>query len=249
MTRVLRVLPDADAVARAASERMLELARSGGSLALTGGSTPRDAYLMAGKAGEDWRRVSLWFSDERCVAPDHEYSNYGMAEAALLSQIDKAKRPQVFRIRGEDGPDPAAASYEAELRTELGEPGGPPPAIDLLMLGLGPDAHCASLFPSKPEWRERRKLAVGVDEAGMPPQVPRVSFTLTQINAAREVLFIVAGRSKAQAVERAFGPLPDLSAPAAHVDAARVTVLMDAAAAAQLPDEVAILPRGEGEGP
>ncbi len=103
-------------------------------------------------------------------------------------------------------------------------------------MGLGPDAHTASLFPSKPEVDEQRRCVVPVPEAGMAPQVPRVTMTLPVFNAAARVVFLVTGEDKAQAMRRAFGPEPDLASPAARVrpDSGELLVLCDEAAAAQL---------------
>src|SRR6201999_3158311 len=94
---------------------------------------------------------------------------------------------------------------------------GAQPRWNLLLLGLGPDAHCASLFPGKPEVEERRRLVTGVELAGMEPQVPRISLTLTALNTARRTVFRVTGADRAQAVVRAVGDAPDGCSPAAHV--------------------------------
>ncbi len=158
-------------------------------------------------------------------APDHELSNFGMAEAALLSKVDTT----VVRMEGELGPEAGAGAYEAAVRERLGAE----PRWDLLLLGLGPDGHVASLFPSKPEKEVTDRLVVGVPEAGMEPQVPRISLTLPAINAARHVVFLITGESKRQAVRRAFGDQPDPASPAAQVRprAGELTVYLDEAAA------------------
>ena len=208
---------------------LAEAAGRGGQIVLTGGSSPKRAYEMA--AGADWAGATVWFGDERCVPPDHPDSNYGMAEQALLTRADP--RPDVVRMEGELGPDAAAGAYEAEIRSRLGGE----PRWDLLLLGLGPDGHVASLFPGKPEVHERSRLVVGVPVAGMEPQVPRVSLTLPAIEAARAVVFLVTGDKKADAVRRAFGPSPDPDLPGAMVRpaAGSLTVVLDEAAAARLP--------------
>ena len=170
-------------------------------------------------ARTSWRRRAartgagrpVWYSDERCVPRDHEWSNHAMAEAALLSHLDP--RPEVMRMEGELGPERGADAYEALVRERLGDE----PRWDLLLLGLGPDSHTASLFPGKPEVDVTDRLVVGVPEAGMEPQVPRISLTLPAINAARHVVFLVTGESKREAVRRAFGDDPDPTSPAAHV--------------------------------
>jgi 6-phosphogluconolactonase len=213
-----------DDPAAVAAELLAAAAEAGGHVVLTGGSSPKRAYELAATA--DWSRATVWFGDERCVPPDHELSNFGMADAALLSRLSAP--PEVLRMEGELGPEAGAGAYEAAVRERLGGE----PRWDLLLLGLGPDAHTASLFPSKPEKDVRDRLVVGVPEAGMAPQVPRISLTLPALNAARHVVFLVTGESKAQAVQRAFGDPPDHASPAAHVrpPAGELTVLLDAGA-------------------
>jgi 6-phosphogluconolactonase len=213
--------------AAAVADLLVAAAERGGQVVLTGGSSPQRAYELAAARGTDWSPVTVWFSDERCVPPDHPLSNFGMAHAALLARL--AAPPEVVRMEGELGPDAGAGSYEAAVRERLGSD----PRWDLMLLGLGPDAHVASLFPSKPEKAVTDRLVVGVPEAGMEPQVPRISLTLPALNAARHVVFLVTGASKAAAVRRAFGDPPDPASPAAHVrpNAGELTVFLDAAAA------------------
>jgi 6-phosphogluconolactonase len=220
----LEVLDDP---AEAVAELLVGAAEAGADLVLTGGSSPKRAYELAAARGADWSRASVWFSDERCVPPDHEWSNYAMAEASLLSRLDP--HPDVFRMRGELGPGHGAQSYEAEVRARLGDE----PEFDLVLLGLGPDSHYASLFPGKPEVDVTDRIAVGVPEAGMEPHVPRISLTLPAFNASRHVVFLVTGESKRDAVRRAFGDPPDPTSPAAHVRprSGRLTVYLDPAAA------------------
>jgi 6-phosphogluconolactonase len=207
-----------------------EVATAGGHIVLTGGSSPRRAYELAAERDSDWSAATVWFGDERCVPPDHADSNYGMAEDALLARL--TARPEVLRMEGELGPEAGAGGYEAEVRARLGGE----PRWDLLLLGLGPDGHVASLFPGKPEVQERSRLAVGVPLAGMEPQVPRISLTLPAINAARAVVLLVTGERKADAVARAFGPAPDPDVPSAHVRprSGSLAVILDEPAAARL---------------
>jgi 6-phosphogluconolactonase len=143
-----------------------------------------------------------------------------MADEALLSKLDP--RPEALRMEDAD-------AYEALVRERLGDR----PRWDLLLLGLGPDSHTASLFPGKPEVDVTDRLVVGVPEAGMEPQVPRISLTIPAINAARHIVFLVTGESKRDAVRRAFGDDPDPTSPAAHVRPAdgELTVYLDPAAA------------------
>jgi 6-phosphogluconolactonase len=224
---VVRVVDDPAAEVAAL---LVDASAAGGQLVLTGGSSPRTAYEIAAQRAPDWSGAAVWMSDERCVPPHHPDSNFGMIEAALLSRLTGA--PEVHRMQGELGDDAGAGAYEAELRERLGNE----PRFDLVLLGIGPDGHTASLFPGKPEVEERSRLVIGVPTAGMEPQIPRISLTLPAINAARSVVFLVTGASKAQAVARVFGSEPDLSAPAARVapTAGSLTVLLDEAAAAGL---------------
>ena len=217
-------------VAAAAADLLVDAARAGGHIALSGGSTPGDAYRQATDALDDWSGATLWYGDDRAVPPDHPWSNHRMVEESLLSRAGTP--PAVERIRGEEGAQSAAGDYEARLKAALGNE----PRLDLALMGLGPDAHTASLFPSKPEWNERRRLVVAVPEAGMEPKVPRVSMTLPVFNAAARVVFLVKGADKAGAMRRAFGEPPDPSSPAAHVRPAdgELLVLCDRAAAAEL---------------
>jgi 6-phosphogluconolactonase len=210
---------------------LLETAKAGGHLVLTGGSTPKLAYEMAARADVDWSDATVWFSDERCVPPDSGLSNFRMANEALLGRLMKGSRPTVMRMEGELGPDAGAGAYEALIREHLGAE----PRWDLLLLGLGPDAHCASLFPGKPEVDERGRLVVGVELAGMEPQVPRISLTLPALNSARRTVFLVTGADKASAVRRAFGE-SDHAVPSSFVRpaAGELLVILDAAAAKEL---------------
>jgi 6-phosphogluconolactonase len=219
----IEVLDDPGA---AVADLLVDAATAGGHIVVTGGSSPRAAYEQAAARGTDWSDVTVWFSDERCVPPDHELSNYGMVDRALLSRLGRP--PQVLRMKGERGPDEGAAAYEAELREREAK-------FDLVLLGLGPDSHVASLFPGKPEATVDDRLVVGVREAGMDPLVPRISLALPALNAARHVVFLVTGADKAPAVARAFGDPPDLSSPAAHLrPEGELSVLLDPAAAADL---------------
>ncbi len=217
--------------AQACAELLVEVARAGGQLVLTGGSTPREAYQLAGSLEADWSGATLWWGDERCVEPSDERSNFGMAKAALLDSL--SGQPEVHRMRGELGPHAAAAAYEDELR-EAG-----PPDLDLVLLGLGPDGHLASLFPGQASLSERDRLAIGIEEAGLEPYVPRVTLTLPLLGSGERVVFLVSGQSKAGAVAAAFGPdaKPDPKVPASMLApfASEIIVLLDEAAATGVP--------------
>ena len=227
--RVVDVVDDPAAVV---ARRLLEVVTAGGHVALSGGSTPRRAYELAAAAGGDWTPGTLWYGDERCVPPDDERSNHRMVVAALLDRLPEPARPAVQRIEGERGAEAAAADYEARIAAELGAR----PVLDLALLGLGSDGHTASLFPGKPEVEERERPVVAVPEAGLEPFVPRVTLTLPVLDAAREVIFLIAGAGKAEAVARAFGPDADRSLPAARVapTGGVLRLVLDSAAAAGL---------------
>ena len=228
MSAALRVVADPAALC---AEMLLDVAVAGGQIVLAGGSTPRAAYERAAAAGMPWGSATIWFGDERCVPPDDERSNYAMAKAALLDGLG-ASGPAVKRIRGELGPSAAAADYEREIRAAGSRP------FDLLLLGLGPDGHTASLFPDQSALEEDSKLVVGVERPGLEPMVPRVTLTLPALASARRIVFLVSGAQKADAVVAAFGPAakPDPHVPSSLLppltDA--ITVLLDAEAAAKL---------------
>jgi 6-phosphogluconolactonase len=217
-----------------AAERLTEAAAKGGHIAVTGGSTPRLAYERAAALLDDWSAAELWLTDERCVPPDHEDSNYAMVEQALLRGID-GRPPGMHRMHGEEGPGRGAALYEEELRRN-GFDGNPVPALDLVLLGLGPDAHICSLFPGDAALEERERWVVGVETPGMPPLVSRITLTLPVVNAARGVLFLVTGEDKADAVTRAFAGRPDPAAPGSLVapESGELTAVLDEGAASRL---------------
>jgi 6-phosphogluconolactonase len=207
-----------------AAEAAALLAEAGGHVCITGGSTPRKAYERVASERPDWSGVDVWFTDERCVPPDHEHSNFRMANEALLSRIGGAT---VHRMKGELGPEAGAAEYESEVE-EAGRP-----AFGLILLGLGPDVHTCSLFPGDDALAERERPVVGVETPGMAPLVPRITLTLPVVNASRQIVFLVTGEDKADAVAVAFSGRRDPRAPASLVDG-NVTVLLDEAAARRL---------------
>jgi 6-phosphogluconolactonase len=215
----------AELLAGAASEAAA--ARGRAALCLAGGSTPLEAYRRLARAELPWSRVHLFWSDERCLPPDHPDSNYGSALAAL----DAAPLPpaNLHRIPAERGPAEGARRYQAELEAFFG---GGPPEWDLLLLGLGADGHTASLFPGSPAVAEERAWAVGVPPgpAASPP-VARVTLTLPALDAARRAVFMVSGAAKARALARVRAGEEGL--PAALVrPAGELVWLADAAAAA-----------------
>lgn len=211
----LQVLPDAPALDRAVADAVADLVGSAPGtvrVALAGGSTPRGAYALLASSPRrervDWSRVEVFFGDERTVPPDHPDSNYRMAREVLLDHVplDPAR---VHRMRGED-PDPEAAAraYAAEIARALGVSGdGPPPAFDLVLLGLGADGHTASLFPGSPALGEERRWVVAAP--GPRPGDTRLTLTPPVLRQAARVWFLVAGAEKAQALARVRAPRGD----------------------------------------
>src|SRR4051794_6654427 len=196
----VRILEDP---APACAEILAEAARAGRHIALTGGSTPRRAYEQAARLEQDWSGAKLWWGDERCVPPDDEMSNYRLARESLLDVLPDGGAPEVHRIPAERGPHVGADDYEREIRTALGEQ---IPRLDVMLLGMGPDAHVASLYPGQDTLDVSDRAAVGVEQAGWKPYVPRVSLTLPVLCAARRIVFLVAGEEKAGGGERSVSP-------------------------------------------
>jgi len=202
----VEVVENTDAAARNVAARLAEAARAGGHVVLTGGETPRRAYELAAELQPDWSRVEVWWGDERCVAPDDPWSNYLLAKDALLDRLDKGPAA-VHRIRGEDDPEQAAAAYEEEIRGVT---------LDLILNGLGPDGHTASLFPNAPTLEIRDRLVVPADP-GHEPYVRRITLTIPALESCRAMLFLATGESKADAAARAFGEPPSPATPASLV--------------------------------
>ncbi|NMO17357.1 6-phosphogluconolactonase [Pyxidicoccus fallax] len=173
------------------------------SLALSGGGTPGPAYRALADLKLPWERVDVFFVDERFVPPDHADSNYRLVEDTLLKPL-RLPSSQVFRMEGErEDRDAAARDYEAKL----------PPVLDVVLLGIGPDGHTASLFPGHPALEEQQRRVLSV--VGPKPPPWRMTLTLPVLLSARAVLNLVAGAGKADAVRRALAG--DLSLPAARV--------------------------------
>jgi 6-phosphogluconolactonase len=176
------------------------------SLVLSGGSTPRAIYTLLGQPPlldhVTWSRVHFFWGDERCVPPDHAYSNYLMAYETLLSHLPLPSQ-NIHRIQGEILPGEAAGAYEQELAEFFGHKDRLP-HLDLVMLGMGEDGHTASLFPGSPALDETERWIVAVEHTQPPtPLVSRISMTLPLLNAARRVALIVSGSNKAGLVRRA----------------------------------------------
>lgn len=197
-------LADAAALAVEAARRVQAAAaealaaRGRFALALAGGSTPRAAYARLARAPADWNRWQVFFGDERVVPVGHADSNERMARETWLAHVP-IPAANVHRVRTELGAAAAAAEYEAEVRRTLGAGAGEVPVLDLVLLGLGPDGHTASLFPGSPAARERQRLVAPVLDAPKPPP-ERVTLTFPVFEAARAVLVLVAGADKAAAL-------------------------------------------------
>ena len=201
---------------------LAEQAAGGGHIALSGGSTPGPAYEVAAELQPDWSRTELWFADERCVRPDDERSNYRLVRELLLDRLERGPAAE-HRIRGELSPEEAADAYEAELRGVV---------LELVLLGMGADGHTASLFPNHLALEERERNAVAVQR----PDLPRVTLTLPVLRATPQVVFLVTGEDKAEAVRRAFAEPPSPATPASLVRAAdgATYAFLDRAAAAAI---------------
>jgi 6-phosphogluconolactonase len=227
-----------DDPAQECARLMLDACRASAApqIVLAGGSTPKAANEVFAAAvrerGVDLSGVTFWLGDERAVPPDDDRSNYKMIKSTLIDPLADITTVTVHRIEGELGYAEAADRYERLLRSIEGV------HFDLLHLGIGPDGHTLSLFPGKPGIAERSRLVVGVPEAGLEPFVPRISFTLSAVALASDVVFLAAGESKADALGRAFGPdaKPDPEIPSSMIPtvAPDLTLIVDQAAAAEL---------------
>ena len=242
----LFVVADQTALAKEAAERCARIAeeavaRAGRfTIALSGGSTPKLLYsLLADEpysTSLPWRKTHVFWGDERAVPPGDHDSNFGMAKATLLDRVpipaDRVHRMQAER----DDLDLVAREYEAEIARSFGVPAGAePPAFDLILLGLGPDGHTASLFPHTEAARERARWVV----RNHVPKLKSDRLTLTPpiLNQASAVLFLVAGTDKAPALQAVLeGPAdPDrLPAQVIRPTAGRLIWLVDRAAASML---------------
>jgi len=205
----------------AVAERLARQARAGGAIALSGGSTPRRSHELAAALEPDWGRAEIWLADERVVPRDDPLSNARLVQETLLAHVQGA--PVSHFVRTELQPVDAAAAYDLELRDVR---------LELALLGLGADGHTASLFPNAPSLDEQERLAVAV-EPGLEPFVPRVTMTIPALAAARELVFLVTGADKADAVRKAFAEAPSRDTPASLVRSRSggTTVILDAAAA------------------
>jgi 6-phosphogluconolactonase len=243
---VIEVLADYEAVALRGAElfalaaQEAAAARGAFAAALSGGETPRALYRALARQQfaqkVPWRRVHLYWGDERCVPPDDQASNYGMAHEAFIRHVPIPPE-NVHRMRGEDEPLEAARAYAQELLrppARAAHAAADLPVFDLVLLGLGADGHTASLFPRTAALRDEEHLVVVNEAEGTGP---RLTVTVPVINAARRVAFVVTGAAKAGMVAEVLEGLevPDaVPAQAVHPERGSLVWLLDAAAAAEL---------------
>jgi 6-phosphogluconolactonase len=244
---------DAPLLAEAVAARLVthivdaQAARGAAAVVLTGGGigTRVLASLAAAPARDaiDWPRLDIWWGDERFLPSGDSERNETGARAALLDQVpvDPARVHPMPASDGLDGPDPEAAAerYSTELAAAA-RPGdhGSVPTFDVLMLGLGPDAHVASLFPGHPALYEESRTVVAVRGAPKPPPI-RISLTLPAIRSATEVWLIASGLEKARAVHLAVSSAGVVQIPAAGARGrSRTLVLLDEPAASSLPAQM-----------
>ncbi len=241
----VKVCPTVDEVTRdaaelfAASVSSAVSARGQARVAISGGSTPKAVFELLARDYADkisWGHVQLFWVDERCVPPADKESNFGMTKQAML---DKVPLPaaNVHRMEGELDPQEAAARYEAEIRNTLRLEGAETPAFDLILLGLGPDGHTASLFPHTEALHELARICL----ANHVPQKDTWRLTLTWpvITQGREVVFLIEGEEKAGVLKTVFtGAYDPEQYPAQLIRPAngRLALLLDQAVAAQLPE-------------
>lgn len=238
------IFADRDSLTRAAAEIVVTsaqaaiAARERFSIALSGGSTPRPLYaLLASPAYAsriDWPNVHIFWGDERCVPPDHPDSNYGMARETLLERVPVLP-DNVHRMPGERDPEAGAAAYDAHLRAFFTADGEDAPRFDVLLLGMGGDAHTASLFPGTAALSQTDRWAVAnyVEKLA----AWRLTLTPPALNAAAEIVVLVSGADKAAALDAVLnGPTDPDRYPAQLLEPenGRLRWLVDRAAAARL---------------
>jgi 6-phosphogluconolactonase len=253
MRPTLVIHRDATLLARAVAARLVthlvdaQAAHGMASVVLTGGgvgiATLRELADSPARDAVDWKRVDVWWGDERFLPSGDGDRNETQARAALLDVVD-LDPARVHPMQASDGtagadPEAAAERYAAELaRAAHPEDHGPVPSFDVLLLGVGPDGHVASLFPESPAVYDERPV-VAVRGAPKPPPT-RLSLTFSAINAAREVWLVAAGAEKARAVRLALSGAGQVQVPAAGVHGRVATRwLLDRGAASQLPPQLA----------
>jgi 6-phosphogluconolactonase len=215
MTRPYQVIvaADPDALAKAAAERVLARIAANDrriAICLTGGSSPKRLYELlatdANRAKIPWERVDWFIGDERLVPPDSPLNNMAAARKIFLDRFAPSSRIHPIPTDAAS-PNEAAARYERELKAFYGAKSLDPerPLFDLVLMGVGPDGHTASLFPGDPAAEETTRWVIGVGRAPVEPLVPRVTLTLPVLASCREMLFEVAGMGKRAILTRVFG--------------------------------------------
>jgi 6-phosphogluconolactonase len=234
--RHIVVVEDIAAVAVAAAERVIERMEANPgriSICLTGGSTPKKLYEQLGAEpyiGQiPWDRVHWFIGDDRFVTPGDPRHNMSVARAIFLDRCAPAANIHPIATDAVN-PDQAAMQYAVTLRSFYGAERFDParPLFDLVLMGMGPDGHTASLFPGYPAVDVRNQWVVGVPEAHVAPFVPRVSLTLPALGSCREMLFLVSGADKREILARALAD-EDLPANRAHSDEGETVWLCDKA--------------------
>jgi len=210
--REIIICRDAADLSERAAEEFVRLARQAIQLAgrftvaLSGGSTPKALNALLALPGFarriSWNRVHLFWGDERCVPPDHAESNFRMVEETLISKI-QIPHDNVHRMAGEKTPQIAALEYEAELKDFFELADGALPRFDLILLGLGEDGHTASLFPGSAALNDGEHLVVAAYVERL--KAYRLTLTVPVLNAGKEVVFLVAGASKAAIMKELLG--------------------------------------------
>ncbi|HUR84116.1 MAG TPA: 6-phosphogluconolactonase [Solirubrobacteraceae bacterium] len=205
----LRRFPDAEAVARHAADRIAgrigDARREGRDvhIALAGGRTPERAYQLLAAIEGSWKHVHLWLGDERCVPDGHPDSNAQMVRDSLYAHA-RVEPPSLHAVPLPEQPEDAAWLYGLAVRDEV--PGG---VFDIMLLGMGPDGHTASLFPGHPGLEASEAPCIAVRESPKPPP-ERVTLTLPVLRRARYTLLLVTGASKAGALARALEGDPSI---------------------------------------
>jgi 6-phosphogluconolactonase len=220
----LVVVDNSESAATRAAGLLAEAARRGGHIAFSGGSTPRRAYALAAALEPDWSRVDAWLADERCVPADDDRANTRLLRETLLDHAGAP--PRLHPVETALAPVEAAGAYDRALQSV---------DLDLVLLGIGPDGHTASLFPEAPSLEATSALAVAT-RAGLEPWVERVTMTIPMLASAREVVFLVVGAEKAEAARRAFREPPTRATPSSLVRSTngRTMAILDREAAAGL---------------
>ncbi|HLI51744.1 MAG TPA: 6-phosphogluconolactonase [Thermomicrobiaceae bacterium] len=238
----------AQGIAAEAAKRVVRIAkeavdRSGRFyFALSGGSTPRALFNHLAELNTarriDWQHTHIFFGDERCVPPDDDQSNYKMAKETLLDKVPVPEN-QIHRMEGELDPPVAAEHYEQEIRDSFELYSGAWPVFDLILLGMGPDGHTASLFPGTAGLDVVDRLAIANEVPQM--KTTRLSLTVPVIREARDIMLLVGGTDKADAARRALTAPTDIHATPVQLvrqASGNVSWIFDASLGAEIADAI-----------